>query len=201
MQAIKRFTYNVTIYYKNGTQKTHTEKRNYITTSNELDYIKDILISIWTYDVSEIQYWFSFEYIDGIKNIYLVTSDDGIKFSFCFNNGEREWEEVFKKDEGTFNKVENNFNFNDFIYNINKRNNSEEFLLNIVEEIMNNLFSNKFDNIIHNNRIIGVKIEICRHDMPSDLDKLKEIICKKIKGVNTVEIEKRNNNTIFISLY
>jgi hypothetical protein len=191
---IKQINSEIAIKIDSGHSCSHYAKFDNVIIDNEIDYIKEYMIKFWNDNTKEINAWFTFTCIDGIKNSYYASTEDGVKYFLSFNNGEKEWNEFIQ------NENNEKFNFYNFITNRNKIVNCEESLNSIVDDIILYLNNNKFEPLIHNNAIIGAKISIHRNNIPTNIDRIKEIIKDRINGIETIEIEKTKNE-IITSLY
>lgn len=198
MITLKSIKTDITIKYKEGITKGRYDKISPAALSvSETEYIKEYILRNYTdKNIIEINLWITFEYYDGIKNPYYVTTEDCVNYYFSFNKGEREWTETYNANE---EKV-TTFDFADFIDTKNKLANDREKITIIVEQVIKCLLENKYKTVFDGDKIIAVTIALKLKEIPSNMNKIEEILKEKITGIDRCYIE-RGNDELFFTLY
>lgn len=197
MVTLKSIKTDITIKYKEGITKGKYDKISPVALAvSETQYIKEYILNHYTdKNIMEINLWITFEYYDGVKNPYYVTTEDCVNYYFSFNKGEREWTETYNTNE----KI-TTFDFADFINTKNKLANDREKITLIIEQVIKCLLENKYKTVFDGNKIIAATVALKLKEIPSDMNKIEEILKEKITGVDRCHIE-RGNDELFFTLY
>ena len=144
MVTLKSIKTDITIKYKEGITKGKYDKISPVALAvSETQYIKEYILNHYTdKNIMEINLWITFEYYDGVKNPYYVTTEDCVNYYFSFNKGEREWTETYNTNE----KI-TTFDFADFINTKNKLANDREKITLIIEQVIKCLLENKYKTV------------------------------------------------------
>ena len=198
MVTLKSIKTDITIKYKEGITKGKYDKISPVALAvSETQYIKEYILNHYTdKNIMEINLWITFEYYDGVKNPYYVTTEDCVNYYFSFNKGEREWTETYNANE---EKV-TTFDFADFINTKNKLANDREKITLIIEQVIKCLLENKYKTVFDGDKIIAATVALKLKEIPSDMNKIEEILKEKITGIDRCYIE-RGNDELFFTLY